>query len=477
MRRTHVTLASIVLALALGAGLRLWFIRHIPQINGDGLIYGDIAKNWLLHGIYGRTDYGPGLPTVDPTLIRLPGYPLFLAACFRIFGVDHYGAVLYLQLAIDLASALLVGWTAKTVAGPRAGMIALYLAALCPFTANYVAAPLSETLSIFCIALACAGMVWLQMRPGWRAALLLALTWSYATLLRPDGALLAVSCFLAIVLFAGRSFMGLPPLGRVRAWRLALAASALSMIPFVAWTARNLHTMHVFEPLAPRYATDPGEFTAPGFQRWIKTWIVDFTSTYEVYWNVDSGPLDIGVLPSRAFDSPAQREQTAALFDAYNERTTVSPALDARFNTLGAERERTHPLRSFIELPLLRVLDMWLRPRTEMLNIELRWWQYNRHYAETRFAAAYAGLNLLYILLAIAGVWRLRHRRTALIWTMLAYCLLRSLLLATIEAPEARYTIEAFPMLCILAGAAWKPRSLHLRLRDYRRVKWTATSG
>jgi hypothetical protein len=36
---------------------------------------------------------------------------------------------------------------------------------------------------------------------------------------------------------------------------------------------------------------------------------------------------------------------------------------------------------------------------------------------------------------------------------------LRSLLLATIEAPEARYTIEVFPMLCILAGAACASRA------------------
>ena len=477
MRRTYGTFALVLLALALGTWLRLWFIWHIPQVNGDGLIYGDIAKNWLLHGVYGRTSYGPGLPTIDPTLIRLPGYPLFVAVCFRVFGVDHYGAVLYLQLAIDLASALLVGWTAKIIAGPRAGMIALYLAALCPFTANYVAAPLSETLSIFCIALACAAMVRLQMHPGWRAALLLALTWSYATLLRPDGALLAVACFLAIVAFARRSFMGLPPLGRRRAWRLALLAAMLSTLPFLAWTARNLRTMHVFEPLAPRYATDPGEFTAPGFQRWMKTWIADFASTFEIYWNVGSDPIDIKLLPVRAFDSPAQHEETAALFDEYNEKTTLTPALDARFGALARERERAHPLRSYLELPLLRVADMWLRPRTEMLNIELRWWQYNQHYAETRFAAAYAGLNMLYVLLAAAGVWRIQHRRAVLVGMILAYCVLRSLLLATVEAPEARYTIEAFPMLCILAGAAWRPRSLHLRLGSYKRQTTPATSG
>jgi hypothetical protein len=53
----------------------------------------------------------------------------------------------------------------------------------------------------------------------------------------------------------------------------------------------------------------------------------------------------------------------------------------------------------------------------------------------------------------------MRKRCRVLVAAIIAYCLLRSLLLATIEAPEARYTIEAFPMLCILAGAAWASRS------------------
>jgi Dolichyl-phosphate-mannose-protein mannosyltransferase len=458
MRRSYGTLLLVLLAPALGACLRLWFLWHFPQVNGDGLVYGDIAKNWLLHGIYGRTDYGATGAAIHPTLIRLPGYPLFLAACFRIFGVDHYGAVLYLQVALDLVSALVIAGTTAVIGGRRAGMWALYLAALCPFTANYVAAPLSETLSIFCVALACAALVWLQMRPGWRPCLVLAATWSYATLLRPDGALLAVASLLAIVAFANRSFLGRPPLGPARAWRYAVTAGLLSVTPFLFWTARNFRTFHVVEPLAPRYATDPGEFIAPGFQRWMKTWIVDFASTSDIYWNVDNAPMEIGLLPSRAFDSPAQREQTADIFAAYNESTTLTPATDARFNDLAAERERTDPLRSYLELPLLRVLDMWLRPRTEMLNIELRWWQYDRHNAETVFAAGFAALNLAYIILAALGAWRLRRSCTMLVAAIVAYCLLRSLLLATIEAPEARYTIEAFPMLCILAGAAFSPR-------------------
>jgi hypothetical protein len=460
MRPAHRTLAALALALALGAGLRLWFLWHFPQVNGDGLIYGDIAKNWL-HGTYGRTDFGVHHVTVNPTLIRLPGYPLFLAACFHIFGVDHYGAVLYLQVTIDLASALLVAWTARAVAGRRAGMLALFFAALCPFTANYVAAPLSETLSIFCIALGCATLVWIDRRPRWPAAVLLGATWSYATLLRPDGALLAISGFISLALFADRGSHKLqrrePELrrdNRRRVLRLALAAGLLSVLPFVAWTARNLHAFHVFQPLASRYATDPGEFTAPGFQRWIKTWAADFTSTSEVYWNVDNAPLDLNALPERAFDSAAQSAETAALFNDYNQDTTVTPALDARFAALAREREHAHPLRTWLVMPTLRVLDMWLRPRTEMLNIELRWWQYRRHEGETLFAAAYAVLNLAYLVLAAVGGWRLRRQQPVLVSSILLYCVLRSALLATIEAPEARYTVEAFPMLSILAAAA-----------------------
>jgi hypothetical protein len=93
---------------------------------------------------------------------------------------------------------------------------------------------------------------------------------------------------------------------------------------------------------------------------------------------------------------------------------------------------------------------MWLRPRVENLPIDLDWWVYAHHRAETRFSWAYAGLNALYLLLGLAGLW-LRPR----FWPwMLAYMALRSGLLMTVEAPEARYTLECFPMLFALGGIA-----------------------
>jgi hypothetical protein len=431
------TTLTVLCALAAGTTLRLWFIHAFPQIQGDTLLYADIARNWLNHGVYGRS-----LTTIAPTLVRLPGYPAFLALCFAAFGQQNYQAVLYLQVILDLATCLLIAGFVHKTCGPRAAMAALWLAALCPFTANYVAMPLTEVPSIFCVALGLYAFASVLESPTWKWILMLAFAWSYAALLRPDGALLAVVFFPAIVFYGRRS------LGLYRSLRIALICGLLAVVPFAAWTLRNWRTFHIFQPLAPRSATDPGEPTAPGFQRWTKTWIADFASTYEIYWNVPGDDIDIHALPARALDQDSQ--ETLKLISAYNSGDVLTPRIDAGFAALAAKRIRAHPIRYYVTLPLLRLADMWFRPRVEMLNIELRWWQYRLHHAETEISYAYGALNLLYILAALIGAFYWPRYATA----MVAYMILRSLLLATLEGPEPRYTLECFPMVIAFASLA-----------------------
>ena len=437
--------ALLTLPLAAGATLRLWFIHAYPEILGDPLVYGDIAKNWMLHGIYGLTSEG----AIHPTLIRLPGYPLFLILCFRLFGMEHYHAVMFVQTAVDLATCLLVASFAARIWNRRAGWWALWLAALCPFTANYAAIPLTETLELFCTALAFYALARFLAAPRWPWALAMAAAWSYATLLRPDGALLPLALCPAVV------FYGRHRWGAARVLRWALACAVLSVLPFIPWTIRNARTFHVFQPLAPRYAVDPGESTDPGFNRWTKSICVDLACTWEVYWNANSGAIDVHDLPARAFDSPAQYQQTQQLLDDYNRSTTITPAIDARFAALAAQRIHDHPFRYYVELPLARLADMWLRPRTELLWIELRWWQYNRHEAETDFSWGYAALNLAYLIAAVAGFCKRPRFRGAI----LAFVLLRCAVLATLEAPEPRYTLECFPPLIALAAVAFSGKT------------------
>ena len=259
----------VMLAVFAGVVLRLWLIAHVARIAGDTLLYGDIARNLLAHGAYGFTVTGQA---PRPTMIRVPGYPLFLAACFRVFGVEHYQPVLYVQLLVDMATCGLASGLAGRLFGRRAAMAALWMSALCPFTASYVATPLTETLSLFCIAAVFYGMQrWGAGGMGFNRWLwVVSAGLAYAVLLRPEQGLLAAAVVPAMLwmVWGGRWR------GGAVAWRGALpvvAAALCVVLPLVPWTVRNWRTFHVVEPLAPRSATDPGELVPSGFNRWYRT--------------------------------------------------------------------------------------------------------------------------------------------------------------------------------------------------------------
>ena len=440
-----------IAALLGGLILRLWMMSAFPQTGGDASIYGNFARNIALHGQFAQTD---GSGVIHSTLIRLPGYPFFLAACFRIFGVENYRAVAWFQIALELAACLLLADFVRRIWTSRAGLNTLWFAAMCPFTAVYSPAPLTESLTFDMICLA----LWSlerytsaryttgdpakpQSNP-WSSLLTFTFAISSAALLRPDGALLAIALWPAL-LFARKPGTSLGP-----ALRRAILCGVISVLPFAAWAIRNWVTFRIIQPLAPRYATNPGEDPHYGWQHWVKTWCVDFTCTSEIYWNVPDGPIDAADLPGRAFDSPEQRKQTLALFAAYNVNQEITPAIDAGFEALARQRAATHPIRTHLLMPLGRLTDMALRPRVENLTIDLRWWQYRNHRPETRFSYVYAAINLIFLVLGLAGLFY-RPR----FWPyMVAYFILRSMLLLTIEAPETRYTLEFFPMIFALSG-------------------------
>jgi len=139
---------------------------------------------------------------------------------------------------------------------------------------------------------------------------------------------------------------------------------------------------------------------------------------------------------------------------------TANPAAEGRESGFEPERVAAHPLRSDVLLPLGRLADMTLRPRVENLPIDLDWWVYARHHLDTEFSWAYVGLNAVYLLLGVAGMWLYARQTEAgsighQLWIpMAAYLVLRSALLLTVGAPETRYTLEFFPILCAAGGLA-----------------------
>jgi hypothetical protein len=161
-------------------------------------------------------------------------------------------------------------------------------------------------------------------------------------------------------------------------------------------------------------------------------------------------------LPPRAFDSPAQRAETAAILAQYNQESASTPPVDAAFARLAADRIHAHPLRYYVVMPIARELDMWLRPRTELMKLPLDFWNIRAHPATSAVEFAYAALNLAYLVLGVAGVirWRKLHwsGQGSLAFAMLAFLTLRCILLLTLDNSEPRYTLECFPVVILFAG-------------------------
>jgi 4-amino-4-deoxy-L-arabinose transferase-like glycosyltransferase len=452
-------------ATLLGLALRLFLVFRAPGIVDDSRLYADIAKNWLQYGIYGITNSG----AIMPTLSRLPGYPAFLAAIFWLFGGDNFRAVLLVQVLFDLATCFLIADMARRLFSERAGKTAFLLAAVCPFLANYAAAALTETLEIFCTALAF-DLAFRGLNIGGASArprlvwLGCGLAIGGAILLRPDGGILLASVggYLLWLLFKTlrratdvSKKHGLTPSTLILAG-VFVATGALA--PLIPWTLRNLHTLHRFQALAPRYANDSDESVMPGFNRWVKTWTADYVSVQEIYWPVPGSDIDLSRLPNRAFDSPQQRNQTADLFSQYSAGHDMTPEIDAHFAALAAERIHAAPLRYYVWLPALRIADMWLRPRTELFPSDPRWWEFNDDHRWLTLSLGFGVINLIYVFAAAAGF--LRVREIFGIGVFVLFLAVRSMFLGTLENPEPRYTLECYPAVIILASALFDSRLL-----------------
>jgi Dolichyl-phosphate-mannose-protein mannosyltransferase len=446
------------IALGLGLALRLWFLRHPMPGDDDTDVYAELAKNLFHHGIYGLSDGANA--EIQPTLIRLPGYPLFLGLIFLLFGNGNLHAVLLAQIPIDLLSCWLIARFVREQVSDRAGTAALFLAALCPFTASYSAIALTECLSVFAVSLAlwAAGGILRAQAEGKRdreAMAWASFAMAVAMLLRPDGVLLTIAICGTIKWYGWRQ-------GKLRqALKTVWLCALLAVLPLGPWAARNWRTFHVLQPLAPRRVNNPGEPVNYGFYRWMSTWSVDLVSTGNVFWRVGSEPINLDDLPSRAFDSPQQRAETAAILADYNVSKTVTPALDARFDALARERVRAHPFLCRVWVPALRVADMELRPRVETLGLDYDWWRFDKHRQESQEAVALGALNLALMLAGLAGAVRLYRGYGKIRWLALPvlYIGLRCLLLSTMENSEPRYTLEAFPFVLACAACAVGGRS------------------
>jgi 4-amino-4-deoxy-L-arabinose transferase-like glycosyltransferase len=461
--------------IALGLILRLlliWFPRLTDDDTSD---YLELGRNLLHHGIYGL---GSG-DDVAPTLFRLPAYPVILAIFESLFArlwpTSWITVLLVVQAIADIVSGLLIASFVRRQISDRAGEIALVLAMLCPFTAAHAGIALTESFSVFALALGiyATGRALAEISEGKRTLpmlLLAGLASAFAMLLRPDGCLEFAALAFGVLWYGSRA----------RSIRHGISSAAIYCCATLAfmlpWVIRNWVQFHIFQPLAPRYLNDPGERANTGFYLWLRTWSIEFSTTADVFWNVGSEPIDEDSIPARAFDSADQPNRTLALIDEYNQNHSISADLDNRFATLAHERYRNHPIQTLLVVPALRVADMLLRPRTLEFNLDVYWWDWNSHPGETIAAVILGLINLFYV---AAALWGFVRGRVPFAWMLGGYLVLRCLLLATMENAEPRYTIQMFPIFIVAAAAAFagKNPTAPLRATLSHRAMRQSTSG
>ncbi|HEX3084349.1 MAG TPA: glycosyltransferase family 39 protein, partial [Pyrinomonadaceae bacterium] len=311
-----IFLSLIVLAVA----FRIAIVHWLPNDSADdSLGYEQIARNLLEQHVYTHLTEAP----YTPTLVRLPGYPLFLAAIYSVFGHTNNTAVRIVQALLDTGTCVLVAvlaflWQPNQRKKMATAIVAMALAAINPFTTIYCAIVLTEVPSTFLIVAACIAATLafranrLERELRWWA--ISGLLTGLGVLFRPDVGLVTASIgVLALVKLFRR---------QTRRWRQSILAgavlSAAFMLALAPWTIRNWRTLHVFQPLAPLNANMPGEFVPLGYHRWLKTWMTDGEYLDQLMWDLGKDPVDVDELPDSAFDSQAEHDRVEELFDKLN---------------------------------------------------------------------------------------------------------------------------------------------------------------
>jgi hypothetical protein len=449
-------------ALFAGLALRLFFILYFPFYSGDTAYYEELARNWLYHGTYGFYSHGQ----LFPSDARVPGYPAFLAAIYFFAGTGRL-AVMLAQAFFDLATCVLAAGTASLVAADapeairaRVAAAAVWLTALCPFTANYTAVPLTEVLATFLTALAIflflsSMAINLDSIASRRDLLLAVLAWTAAglvvglgTLVRPETPLLLPAFLLVLWL---RHL-------RLVYWKQLLLACLWMIVglllPLAPWAARNALQLGRAQFLAPRYAETYGDVLPTGFYAWTKTWMFRLRDAYLFTWKLPTQPMNVRDLPSYATDSPEELSRVSSLIDAYNRTPGMTRSLDLQFAALACERAQHHPLRTYIWVPLERTATMWFSPRTTLLPVSGHLWplaaSYHHNPQEFAVTLSLALLDAFYVAIAVVAACLFRKNTGVLL--IVTFILIRTAFLTQLQTCEPRYVLECFPALLAVSS-------------------------
>lgn len=260
-----VLLLAFVLRIAAAVTLQ-WQLDHV--LHRQFLIEGD-ASGYLL--LAERIADGKNYEIYTPPrrVLRMPGFPAFLALVMRAWG----GGLLSLRIALCAVGTLACGltyWLGRDLVGHQTGLVAAAMAAVSPVMTGFTPLILSETLFAACLlaSLIALGRLFRRHLPASAIGGPPAQSESVARTASPfpvsrvaadsataapraaplallAGALVGAACYvrpswlLAAPLY-GAALLILSPHRRYAAWHACLVVAALVAV-LIPWGLRNLH--------------------------------------------------------------------------------------------------------------------------------------------------------------------------------------------------------------------------------------------
>lgn len=174
--------------------------------------------------------------TFVPEVIRTPGYPLFIALIYKLFGVDNDMAVAVAQAFVFVAICAMVFFIARRAAGERGAIVAAAMTALytpLPYFGSLMVTELWATFMATAAILTCLRAV---QHGRWRDYAAAGVLFTATTLVRPVFVLMPFFFAIAMPLLVREQRTA----RALKGWALLSAAAILMLLPWLTYNYVNL---------------------------------------------------------------------------------------------------------------------------------------------------------------------------------------------------------------------------------------------
>jgi hypothetical protein len=398
------------------------------------------------------TRFPDAVPFV-PDVLRMPAYPVFVAAIYKVAGV-HQLPVALAQTALFALICLLVFAIARRVTSERVALAAALVTALFPPIPYFGALVMTEVWTTFLFT----ASIWTALRAlesrrttAFAAAgVLIALT----TLSRPVFVLFPIAlAAVGLVVFPVAGVKQRPSLLQ---WAALVGAFTIAMVP---WSMYNYVTMGRFTPTPPAGGVGRGLWEG----QWQATWSGRLQNELT---HVAEATDDRAILDERV-NAIAAREQTAAapMLEYVHqwqdirriwteptdprERTTARVAADREYQRVALDNLRKDSPSHLARRLSRGVFILWAG------EIPVRYSDIDR--LPAGLIRAIWAVQALVCLAALAGfvaLFRAGRKAEALLF---GSCLLYITAVHLPLLTEARQSLPAQPIVLLLASLAFKP--------------------